>query len=381
MKRRCASKRVGLYLSGSAALTRQPALMSRLHGSTLPGRWATTLPHQMLKSNTSSQHPVEDCKAPIISSLENGRPITTEVTFEALRRDEENASRRTPLQPRIHPSAVVDPTSAFGNGVRIGPFCVVGPYAVLGDGVCLHSHVVVNGHTTIGEDTQVFAHATVGAVPHDRKHLQGEQSELHVGRRCKIFEYAHISSGTRHGGGVTSVGDDCMLMSHTHVGHDCDLGENVVLASGSALAGHVVVGDHAIISGHSCVHQRVAIGRGAFVAGASVLVNDLIPYGVAIGNRAHLYSLNLRGLRRGYVSALEQRAMLRAFRFLFQLPAQHYYEPLPLPAGSSLQERAQELQLSRSGHNPHVVAMANFVLGARPRHSTRPLCLPACPHL
>ncbi|KAL3922137.1 MAG: hypothetical protein SGPRY_004670 [Prymnesium sp.] len=267
--------------------------------------------------------------------------------------------------PLIHSSAVVHPAARVGRGVEIGPFCVVGQHVALSDGVRLHSHVVVEGHTTIGEACTIFSHATVGAAPQDRKHSLGESSQLRIGRECRIFEYAHLSGGTRGGGGLTSIGDNCIVMSHTHVGHDCSLGSNVVLASGAALAGHVVVGDHATISGHSCVHQRVSIGRGAFLAGASTLVEDLIPFGLAIGNRAQveaacctapwraslplsfyrsisppsqLHSLNLRGIRRSAIAPSEQRAMLRAFRFLFQLPCDRYYKPLLLPRCESLQE-------------------------------------------
>ncbi|KAL1520634.1 hypothetical protein AB1Y20_022208 [Prymnesium parvum] len=285
----------------------------------------------------------------------------------------EEARPHVPAAPEIHPTAVVDPAATLGRGVRIGPFSVVGPHASLGEDVCLHSHVVIAGHTSIGEGTTVYSHATVGAAPQDRKHAATHRSELRIGRHCRLFEYAHVSGGTQGGGGVTSIGDECLVMSHTHVGHDCSLGARVVLASGSALAGHVVVGDAATISGHSCVHQRVAIGRGAFLAGASVLVDDLIPFGLAIGNRAQLHSLNLRGIRRSAVSATEQRAMLRAFRFLFQLPPDHFYKPLQLPNLSSLQERAKQLHMPQ---HPHVMAMVDFILGSRPHTSNRALCQP-----
>jgi len=50
------------------------------------------------------------------------------------------------------------------------------------------------------------------------------------------------------------------------------------------------------VSGHACVHQRVRIGAGAFVAAAAVLLDDLLPYGLASGaSRARLETLNLRG--------------------------------------------------------------------------------------
>ena len=65
--------------------------------------------------------------------------------------------------------------------------------------------------------------------------------------------------------------------------------------------------------------------------------------------------------------------MLRAFRFLFQLRREHYYEALPLPPLGNLHDRARQLELPQY---PHVMGIVNFILGSRPHHSTRALCRP-----
>ena len=124
----------------------------------------------------------------------------------------------------IHPTAVVDSGAVVGEGVTIGPYCVVGPHASLRDGVCLHAHVHVSGHTCIEEETVVHSFASVGAAPQDRKY-RGEPSALIVGRNCTIHNYAHLCGGTEAGGGATTIGEGCLIMSHCHVGHDAQLGD------------------------------------------------------------------------------------------------------------------------------------------------------------
>ena len=275
----------------------------------------------------------------------------------------------------VHPTAVVDPGAVLGEGVTIGPFCVVGPHVALRDGVVLHPNAHVAGHTTVEQDTTVHSFASVGAAPQDLKY-RGEPSALVVGRGCTIHNFAHVCGGTAAGGGLTTIGDGCLIMSHTHVGHDCELGDGVILASGSSLAGHVRVGDGAQVSGHSCVHQRVSIGRGAFVGGASALADDLVPYGLALGNRAKLRAINLVGLRRQGAPAAERRALLRAFRYVFDLPADAHYAPLELPKLALLEERARHVVLPEF---PRVTEMIRFVLGqrgvgGRSHLSTRALC-------
>lgn len=304
----------------------------------------------------------------------------------ALLSDDESKVARGPTS--IHPTAVVDPGAVVGEGVTIGPYCVVGPHVSLRDGVCLHAHVHVAGHTRVDEETTVHSFASVGAAPQDRKY-RGEPSALLVGRDCTIHNYAHLCGGTEAGGGTTTIGDGCLIMSHCHVGHDAQLGDRVVLASNSSLAGHVRVGDDAQISGHSCVHQRVSIGAGAFLGGASALTEDLVPHGLAVGNRARLRAINLIGLKRLGAPAAERRALLRAFRYVFDLPSEIEapYPPLELPRLRHLEERARMVLSSlrpaaaESGV-PRVAEMMHFILGQRgvgalhPYASTRALCRP-----
>ena len=154
----------------------------------------------------------------------------------------------------IHPSSIVDPAARLGAGVHIGPFCVIGPDVTLGDGVDVKSHAVVTGWTEVGAGSVIFPHATVGEVPQDLKY-RGERTRLIIGGRCKIRESVTLNTGTEGGGGVTQVGDDCLLMTGAHVGHDARLGNRVILANGVAIAGHCQIGDDVIVGGLSGIHQ------------------------------------------------------------------------------------------------------------------------------
>ena len=156
--------------------------------------------------------------------------------------------------PLIHPSAVIDPAAQIGTGVRIGPFSLIGPEVTLGDGVEVKSHAVVTGWTDIGSETVIFPHATVGEVPQDLKYA-GERTRLIIGARCRIRDGVTLNTGTAGGGGITRVGDDCLLMTGCHIGHDAQLGNRVILANAVAIAGHCQIGDDVIIGGLSGIHQ------------------------------------------------------------------------------------------------------------------------------
>jgi UDP-N-acetylglucosamine acyltransferase len=216
----------------------------------------------------------------------------------------------------IHATALVDPRAQLGADVEIGPFCIVGPEAVLGDGVVLHSHVVVTGRSTLGAGCKAFPFVSIGHAPQDQKY-RGEPSRVEIGANTVIRENVTINPGTEGGGMLTSVGANCLFMVGAHVAHDCRIGDNVILVNNATLGGHVTVGDHAILGGLCAVHQFVRVGPYGFVGGMSGVERDIIPFGMVMGNRAHLAGLNLVGLKRGNFPREQIHGLRQAYRLLF----------------------------------------------------------------
>ena len=216
----------------------------------------------------------------------------------------------------IHPTAIIDPAAKLGDEVSIGPYCVVGADVRIADGVRLLSHVVVEGRTTVGPNCIFYPFASIGHVPQDLKY-EGEPSQLIIGANNTVREHVTMNPGTKGGGMVTEVGNNCLFMVGSHVAHDCRIGNHVVLANNATLAGHVEVGDWAILGGLSAVHQFVRIGRHAMVGGMSGVENDVIPYGSAMGNRAQLMGLNIVGLKRRGFDREDIHALRTAYRLLF----------------------------------------------------------------
>ncbi len=217
---------------------------------------------------------------------------------------------------KIHASAIIEDGAQLGDGVKIGPYCHVGADAALRDGVELISHAVVAGRTTIGRRTRVFPFASLGHQPQDLKY-KGEPSTLVIGEDCQIREGVTMNPGTEGGGMTTKIGDRCAFLANSHVGHDCKVGSDVVFSNNVMLAGHCDIGNFVIIGGGAAVIQYARIGPHAFVGGMSGLENDLIPYGMALGNRAYLSGLNIIGLQRRGFSRDEIHDLRRAYRLLF----------------------------------------------------------------
>jgi UDP-N-acetylglucosamine acyltransferase len=259
-------------------------------------------------------------------------------------------------EAKVHPSAVIEQGATIGAGATIGPFCFVGPDVVLGAGVHVKSHAVVTGVTEVGPDTVIFPFATVGEIPQDLK-FKGEKTRLIVGARCRIREGATLNTGTEGGGGLTRVGDDCLLMTGAHVGHDAVLGNRVILANQVAIAGHCVIGDDVIVGGLSGIHQFVRVGHGAIIGAVTMVTNDVLPYGLVQGPRGILDGLNLVGLKRRGVERTDITAMRAAYQMLAQ-------------GEGSFLDRAR--RLAEETESNYVREMTDFILSQSDRSFLAP---------
>jgi UDP-N-acetylglucosamine acyltransferase len=257
----------------------------------------------------------------------------------------------------IHPTSIVDPATKIGANTSIGPYCVVGQNVKLGKGIKLVAHVVIDGRTTIGDGTVIYPFASLGYRPQDLKY-KGEASTLTIGKNNQIREHVTMNPGTEGGGMATRVGDNCLFMVASHVAHDCQIGNNVILANNATLAGHVCVGDFAIIGGLSAVHQFVRIGSHAMIGGMSGVENDVIPYGLVKGDRAHLAGLNLVGLERRGFGRNDVRSLRSAYRMLFA-------------SEGTMAERLDEVA-RLYGKEEHIRSVIEFIRS----RSSRALCQP-----
>jgi len=215
----------------------------------------------------------------------------------------------------IHPTAIIDPKAQIGNDVEIGPFSIIGPKVILHDGVKISSNVVIDGRTTIEKGCRIFHSAVIGTEPQDLKYA-GEDTAVEIGEYTVIREFATVNRSTNIDQ-PTRVGSHCLLMTYTHVAHDCQLGERVIMANSANLAGHVDIEHHATIGGLTPVHQFVHIGCYSFIGGLSRVSQDVAPYtrGASIPYRT--VGLNSVGLRRNNFSPETRAALKKLYKIFY----------------------------------------------------------------
>ena len=203
----------------------------------------------------------------------------------------------------IHPLATVHPNAKLGENVEVGPYAYIEEHVEIGDGSKLLPHATIFNYVKMGKNCTVFPGAVVGAVPQDLK-FDGEVTYVEIGDNVNIRECATINRGTMASGrGVTKIGSNVLLMSYTHVAHDCTVGNNCILVSYVGIAGETDVDDWAIIGGSTVAHQFSRVGTHAMVGGGSKINKDVPPYVLCGREPLSFAGINIVGLRRrGFTS-------------------------------------------------------------------------------
>jgi UDP-N-acetylglucosamine acyltransferase len=217
----------------------------------------------------------------------------------------------------ISKHALIDSSARLAEGVTVGPGTIIGADVEIGENTWIGPHVVIEGPSKIGKNNKIFQFSSIGDAPQDATY-QGEPTCLEVGDNNVIREYCMLSRGTVKGGGLTRVGNHNYLMAHVHVGHDCILGNHIIMVNHSALSGHVVVHDYANIGGYAAVHQFCHVGESAFIARATYVTKDVLPYVMIAGHDSAACGVNTVGLRRRGFSSESIDAIRRAYKIIFR---------------------------------------------------------------
>lgn len=221
--------------------------------------------------------------------------------------------------PQISPLASIDPAATIADDVVIGPFCAVGPDVKIGAGTRLISHVSLYGHTVVGKNNVFYPGASIGNVPQDLKH-RGEATGLEIGDGNQIRENVTIHIGTVyggkvHGGGITRIGNNNLLMVNVHIGHDVQMGSRCIIANNAMIGGHIVLGDHVVVNGAAGVNPFVTIGDFAYVDGQSAVHHDVPPFMKVTDQRIRAF--NATGLKRAGWAPSDIECLENAARQLF----------------------------------------------------------------
>ena len=240
----------------------------------------------------------------------------------------------------VHPTAIVGDRVTLGSGVKIGPYCVV------------------LGNVHIGDGTRLSAHVTIG-YPAQDVGTPAPLGKIVIGPHCNIREFVTIHA-SKSDEGTTSIGDNCYLMTFSHVGHDVTLEENVILINNATIGGYAHIGRNVMLMAGTAIHQFCRIGKYSCVTPFGGARQDAPPFCMFTGGPAGFAGLNKIALRRAGFSS-QDIAALKSVTKLF------YVDKVLL---ADLQAQAASEPF---GQNEHVQDFLSFIATSKRGVSRRTL--------
>lgn len=195
--------------------------------------------------------------------------------------------------------AFIHPDAKIGKDVTLEPFAYIAGNVTIGEGTWVGPSATIMDGARIGRKCRIFPSSVVSGIPQDLK-FRGEESTVEIGDNTTIREGATVNRGTA-AVGKTVIGNGCLLMAYSHIGHDCAIGNNCIIGNSTALAGEVTVDEWAILSAGTMVHQFTHIGAHVIVGGGAKVRIDVPPFIKADRDPLSYLGLNSVGLtRRGF---------------------------------------------------------------------------------
>jgi len=206
------------------------------------------------------------------------------------------AVHSAPVNPFIHPTAVIEPTASIGADAAIGPMVYIGSGACIGSGVRLGSHVVIESGASVGDASVLHARVTLG-----ENCIVGSRCILHSGvvigadgfgfaqqdgRWIKIEQLGAVRIGSDVELGAntcvdrgalddTVIEDGVKLDNLVQIGHNVHIGAHTAMAGCVGVAGSAIIGKHCTVGGGAVVLGHLTLADNVHISAASVVTRSI----------------------------------------------------------------------------------------------------------
>lgn len=92
--------------------------------------------------------------------------------------------------------------------------------------------------------------------------------ETKFGENCFVFEENVVQP-------FVEVGDDVVLWSGNHIGHDTRIGDHCFIASHVVISGNVTVGDHSFVGVNATFRDGITVGSKCVIGAGAIVMRDV----------------------------------------------------------------------------------------------------------
>jgi UDP-3-O-[3-hydroxymyristoyl] glucosamine N-acyltransferase len=186
------------------------------------------------------------------------------------------------LGPRIHPTAVIDPSAWVADDAVIGPLCVVERGASVGSGSVLKSRVTLSEGCSVGERCILHSGVVVGADGFGFALHQGQWEKIEQLGAVRIGDDVEIGANTCIDRGAlddTVIENGVKLDNLIQIGHNVHIGAHTAMAGCVGVAGSARIGAHCTVGGGAVVLGHLTLADHVHISAASVVTRSILQPG------------------------------------------------------------------------------------------------------
>lgn len=202
-----------------------------------------------------------------------------------------------PLQPGVHPSAVIADDAMVDPSAEVGPLAVIGARVMIGPRCRIGAGAIIGEAVTMGADCRIgplasLSHAVLGArvyvYPGARIGQEGfgfattSTGFLTVPQLGRVLleddvEVGANSTVDRGSAADTVIGAGSRLDNLVQIGHNVQLGRCCVVVAQAGISGSTVLEDFVVIAAQAGLNGHIRIGRKARVGAQAGVMSDVGP--------------------------------------------------------------------------------------------------------
>ena len=135
----------------------------------------------------------------------------------------------------------------------------------------IHPTAIVGDNVELGDNNYIGPYCIIGDKAEHKKYWDKPLGKVIIGDNNIITGLVTIDAGTEE---PTIIENDCFIMKHAHIGHDCIIQNNVTISCGAKIGGHSIIKEKSNIGLNAVLHQFTTIEKGCMI-GASAFIKGL----------------------------------------------------------------------------------------------------------
>ena len=139
----------------------------------------------------------------------------------------------------------------------------------------IHPTAIIGHNVILGDNNYIGAYCIIGDTAEHKQYWNTKPNKVIIGSNNIITGLVTIDAGTEQ---ATYIGDNCFIMKHAHVGHDCTINNNVTISCGAKIGGHSVIGEKSNIGLNAVLHQFSKVQVGCMIGASAFFKGESEPY-------------------------------------------------------------------------------------------------------